>query len=389
MRIRDLADDVVSPAEAFVNAVYAQASRCEALPFVLSYFPVATMNPFQRLLYSQAAECGFAIVPTLKMQELGKVQWRGRSVLHLHWLASVLHGVSTRSAAAARVDGLRADMAAWRAAGHRIVWSMHNVLPHDCRFPEAEVDLRRVLVEGVDAIHVLSNASIEEAGRHYELPVQKVFHTPHPSYEGWYPNVDSQVSARLDLDLPANCFTFLFFGSLQPYKGVLELIEAFLSLRQHHPDRQLRLVIAGKPVDADYTARILEIAGQHPSIRLIPDAVEEKQLQVLFNAADTVVVPYHRTLNSGVAMVAATFRKSLVAPNAGGVGETFAEDPGLLYSGMPGDGLQEAMTRAIAHRIAPGTFDRILEKHKPAVISEAFFAQIRQRLFAPTAGVSA
>lgn len=280
-------------------------------------------------------------------------------------------------------------MATWRAAGHRIVWSMHNVLPHDCLFPEAEVDLRRVLVQGVDAIHVLSSASIEEARKHYELPGHKVFHTPHPSYEGWYPNVDSKVSARLDLDLPADGFTFLFFGSLQPYKGVLELIDAFLSLREVNPGKQLRLVIAGKPVDANYTNRIRELAGVHPAIRLIPEAIDEKQLQILFNAADTVVVPYRRTLNSGVAMVAATFRKPLIAPNAGGMGETFAEDPSLLYSDNLGDGLFEAMARAVDHRTMPEVFDRILEKHKPALISQAFFTAIRQRLFAPTVTVSA
>src|SRR5690554_1643537 len=124
MRIRNLADQVTSPAETFVNAVVAQADRSDKLPYALSYFPVATMNPYQRLLYSRAAESGFAIVPTLQMQHLGRVHWRGRSVLHLHWLASVLYGVVTPGAAEGRIDALRADMAGWRAAGHRVVWTM-------------------------------------------------------------------------------------------------------------------------------------------------------------------------------------------------------------------------------------------------------------------------
>ncbi|MEG3194231.1 hypothetical protein SNE32_18560, partial [Lysobacter sp. D1-1-M9] len=93
---------------------------------------------------------------------------------------------------------------------------MHNVLPHDCPFPEAEIGLRRVLVEGSDAVHVLSRTSVQEAREYFDLPEDKVFHVPHPSYEGWYANVDNALSAKLDLDLPTDAFTFLFFGSLQP-----------------------------------------------------------------------------------------------------------------------------------------------------------------------------
>lgn len=385
MRIRNLADEAVSPAETFVNAVVAQADRSDTLPLALSYFPVATMNPYQRLLYSRAEESGFAIVPTLQMQHLGRIHWRGRSVLHLHWLASVLYGVATPGAAHARIEGLRADMAGWRAAGHRIIWTMHNVLPHDCPFPEAEIALRRVLVEGSDAIHVLSHSSIKEARQYFDLPEEKIFQVPHPSYEGWYANVDGGVSAKLDLDLPADSFTYLFFGSLQPYKGALELVDAFLRLRERNPGRKLRLVIAGKPVDAAYAAAVRDATLEHSSIQFIPSAMEERQIQVLFHAADAVVAPYRRTLNSGVAMLAASFRKPLVAPGNGGVGETFAEDPTLLYDNQPGNGPVEAMERALTHRVSSEVFDGILARHRPARVSEEFFSAVRERLFASTA----
>ncbi|GAA3931681.1 glycosyltransferase [Luteimonas lutimaris] len=382
MRIRDLAEEVVSPAEAFVNAVCAQATRSSELPYVLSYFPVASMNPFQRLLYSRAAECGFAIVPTLQINQLGRVHWRGRSVLHLHWLTSVLKDVDTRRAAEVRIASFQSELTAWRAAGHKLVWSMHNVLPHDCLLPEAELALRRTLVEGVDAIHVLSRASVEEARKLYDVPDDKIFHTPHPSYEDWYANVDDPVSARLDLDLPAASFNVLFFGSLQPYKGVIELIDAFTRLRERHPTRQLNLVIAGKPVDADYVERIHGAVLDNPAIRFIPSAMEERQIQVLFNAADVVAAPYRRTLNSGVAMLTATFRKSLVAPRAGGVYETFAKDPSLLYGSEPGDGLFEALERSLDHQVAPEIFDEILHSHHPARISKEFFSQLAGHVFA-------
>ena len=381
MRISDLASEVISPTEAFVNAVYAQAAGSSSLPYALSYYPVASMNPFQRLLYCHAAASGFAVVPTLEMSHLGRVNWRGRSVIHLHWLAAVLRGAVSRSAAEQRIAGFRASLAGWRAAGHRVVWTMHNVLPHDCAFPEAEIELRRALVDGVDAIHLLSLASLEEARKYFPVPDDKVFHVPHPAYEGWYANIDDKVTARLDLDVPVAAPLLLFFGSLQRYKGVVELVEAFKLLCERNPRRAPRLVIAGKPIDHDYVAEVGRLVAGDTLIRFIPSPMEERQLQTLFNASDVVVAPYQRTLNSGVALLAASFRRPLVAPRAGGVLETFSQDATLLYSGDPGDTLFDALTRALDHTLAPEVFDEILERHAPRRISKAFFSELEARLF--------
>jgi beta-1,4-mannosyltransferase len=382
MLIRDLAEQVVSPAEAYINAIRAQAEHGDGLPWVLSYFPVASMNPFQRLLYCRASEAGFATVPVLQMHELGLVGWRGRSVLHIHWMGSLLRDVQTLGAARLRIDSFRARAAGWRASGHRIVWSMHNVLPHDCAFPEAEIALREVLVEQCDAIHALSRSSIDEARTFYEVPEAKVFHVPHPSYEGWYPNAGDRTSARLDLGLPGDEFTFLFFGSIQPYKGIIELLAAFSDLKAVEPEagRRLRLIIAGKPVDHDYVSRVRDMAGSMSGVTLSARTVDERDIQTLFNAADVVVAPYKRTLNSGVAMLAATFCKPLVAPRVGGVAETYADDPALLYSEQDGDSLHAAMERSLTHKQNAEGLEKLLVEHRPDNVSRTFFASIKPLL---------
>jgi beta-1,4-mannosyltransferase len=377
-----MAEGATSPAEAFIEAVTAQAQGMAELPFVLAYAPVAQMNPFQRLLYSRAAENGFAIVPALKFQHLGLASWRGRSVIHLHWLATLLEGVRTRGAAKARIDAFESDLARWRAAGNRVVWTMHNVLPHDCDIPEAEIALRRVMVEGADAIHLLSRSSADEARQYYELPEEKLFHVPHPSYEGWYANAGDRITARLDIGAEARDFVFALFGSIQPYKGAIELVDAFEQLRAANPGRSLKLVIAGKPVDKDYVEQLTVRMAHVPGATLIPNAMDERNIQSLFNGADAVVAPYRRTLNSGVALLAATFRRPLIAPRAGGVLETYATDPALLYTGAAGDGLVDAMQRSLTHRPPASALDAILASHRPAAVSDRFFSALREKLFA-------
>jgi len=381
MRIKDLAEGAISPEAAFVEAVLAQASRMEQLPLALNYAPVARMNPFRRLLYSRSAEHCFAVVPALRFEHLGLVGWAGRSVIHLHWFANVLKGVESSDEARTRIEGFQANLAAWKARGHRILWTMHNVLPHDCVVPDAEVALRKVIVAAADAIHVLSKASVEEARRYFLLPEEKVFHVPHPCYEGWYANANDRLVARLDLDAESRDFVFVLFGSIQRYKGAMDLLDAFDTLRRMRPDRSLKLVIAGKPVDRDHVEEIAARVATTPGARLIASAMEERDIQSLFNGADAVVAPYRRTLNSGVALLAATFRRPLIAPGSGGVKETYAEDPMLLYSGAEGDGLLEAMHRALEHRPDDAVFDAILAAHRPPELSSRFFVEVRQRLF--------
>src|SRR5690606_32191757 len=365
--------------EATMQALLAQGSRSQALPCLLAYAPVAEMNPFQRLLYSRASDEGFALVPAVEFGHLAPVGWAGRSVIHLHWLASVLSGATNMDEARILVAQFRKRLVSWRAAGHRIVWTMHNVLPHESSMPEAEVALRRVMVEQANAVHLLSRGSATEAVRYYELPEGKTFHGPHPSYEGWYANARDRMSARLDLELSANEFVFVPFGSLQRCKGLVELIDAVEQLRTRHPERPMRLLIAGKAVDQGYHSELVAKTGHISAVTLIPSAMEERQVQTLLNGADVAVAPYLRTLNSGAALLAASFRRPLVAPRIGGVAETFAPDPRLLYSGKPGDTLDAALERALEMRPDDDVYDRILDAHRPAEISRAFFIELRGR----------
>lgn len=381
MRIHDIVSGLQTPSEAFVNAVNMQAAYSGCMPRVLSYAPIASMNPFQRLLYSRASDAGYAIVPTLKFHDLGCVNWSGKSVIHLHWLASILKGTENSCEATLRLEAFRQKLIGWKIAGHKLLWTMHNVLPHDATYPEQETELRKIVVSHADAIHILSANSLQEADRLFHIPTDKVFHVPHPSYEGWYANVSASISARLDLNIRPNEVVFLQFGSIQPYKGTLALIDAFQKLERLCPHRRMRLIIAGKPVDKSYLFEIHSRVASSITITVIPNPMEEREVQTLFNSCDVVVAPYKTTLNSGVALLAATFKKAIVAPKISGILETYIDDHTLLYSNAEGDTLLDAMARAIDYRIEPSIFLKILANHLPEKISILFFDAVTEILF--------
>lgn len=381
MRTQELINGSQTAAELFCKAIVDQAQRIEGLPYVLNFAPLAQVNPFQRLLYCRAAAANFAVVPAVHLDDLAPVKWSGRGVIHLHWLASILNGTESMEEANVKIENFQQKLHGWRDNGYKIVWTMHNVLPHNTVLKEAEIALRKVVVAHSDCVHILAQSSIDEARQYFDIPDSKVFHVPHPSYEGWYANVDDAQNARLELGIEPDAFTFVQFGSLQRYKGVVELVEAFRRVQSSFPKRLLRLIIAGMPADKQYVAEILQAIATNPAIRLIQTSVPEREIQTLVNAADVMVAPYINSLNSGVAMLAATFGKSLVAPNTGGVAEIFQSDPSLLYdSGDPG-GLLKAMERALTYKVEKEVFTSIMEVYKPSLISTQFFQVLLERLF--------
>lgn len=379
MRVARLSRGAVSWAETLAADLLAASTRETAMPRVLICYPVAHLNPFQHLLYQGAEAAGFTVVPAVRVDEFAHAGWARRAVIHLHWLAAWLRFCKTPEDAAQAVRAADARLADWRRRGYQIVWTVHNILPHGSRHLEAEVALRRVAARRAHRIHVMSANTADAVAAMYALPASKVFHVPHPSYAGWYPAFQSRAAARADLELPPGDFVFLFFGSLQPYKGVLALLEAYDALRGQSGPR-VRLVIAGKPSDAAYAREVGERVRGRADILYMPESIPDAQVQTLFAASDVVVAPYVRTLNSGVALLAATFGRMVVGPLAGAIRETFEEDPALLYDAEAPDGLRNAMARAITHVPCAGVLSRILARHEPADVSARFFSHLKSDL---------
>src|SRR5690606_38410117 len=132
----------------------------------------------------------------------------------------------------------------------------------------------------------------------------------------------SRDEARFQLNLAPNDVLVLNFGAVQPYKGYHALMQAFdaatSQLQACGGGRRLHLLVAGRPMHAP-TAEALrswQLGREDVSLRL--KRILETEIQYLFRAADAVVCPYDRTLNSGVALLAVTFGVPVIAPASGG-----------------------------------------------------------------------
>lgn len=378
MRIENLTANPRLDQSVFVAAITGAHYAVEALPYVVMFYPGLKLNPFHELLYSGASEARTVIVPLSDLKTVEEINWGDRFAVHLHWLHGLLSSARSEQEANAIVPAVAERIMRWKQRGVKIIWTVHNVLPHQPRFPEAEQALHRIMAEQADLIHVMNEQTAALVKPWYELPPSRVACVPHPSYAGWYGNAVGKKQARQMLGVADDEAVFLFFGSIQPYKGLLELVQAFESLRAEQPARRMRLLIAGGVASEKYAQSVKRLAAMSVGVSVITRSIPEGHVQVYFNAADVTVAPYTRTLNSGVALLAATFRRPMVAPAMGAMMEVMGADHPLLYDATDDDGLLSAMRRSLDHIPEPGYFDRILERHEPGRISAEFFAEVKK-----------
>jgi glycosyltransferase involved in cell wall biosynthesis len=119
----------------------------------------------------------------------------------------------------------------------------------------------------------------------------------------------------------------LYLGLIKPYKGILELMEAFNKIENNE---DMLLLIAGKSMDEDYFIEINNKLQTNISIR--EGFISDEDLQIYFNATDLVVLPFEKIENSGSVILAMGFGKAIVAPSKGVLAKRLHSQLELLYT---------------------------------------------------------
>ncbi|MGO3136726.1 MAG: glycosyltransferase [Agrococcus casei] len=279
-------------------------------PGTIVVFPAYDDNPFLRLLLSVAKERGSRIVSTVSLDDLeARLKPLGRGdVLHWNWVAQVSQKPRTPWGAKRSVDRTLRMIDAAQARGVRLVWTLHNTLSHDARNAAQDARLHQELADRADLIHVMNRAT-QSVVTDFRLPQDRIRYLPHPSYVGVYPAGVDRQAARARLGVADDAFAVLALGHMKRYKGVLDLIDA-VALSERKPT----LLLAGQGTPSDWKAIDARIPASVQAVRN-PKYVPDGETPWWFAAADAMVLPYRRILNSGSAMLAATFATAVVMPD--------------------------------------------------------------------------
>jgi glycosyltransferase involved in cell wall biosynthesis len=210
----------------------------------------------------------------------------------------------------------------------KLIWTIHNLQHHDLRPRGIERWISAFFASHCTRIRILGSGVEQTVADYLKIPVSKCTVLPEGPYIGWYPEGQSRESARKELNINNNDRVWLYLGNLRPYKGVEDLMEAFLKTEP----KGHQLIIAGNPWNKGYAGSLFEKAHGHDNIRIHAKSVPDDKLQTFFAAADLVVLPFRHVLNSGSVLLAMGFGKAVVAPEIGLIPFRLRSQPQFLFN---------------------------------------------------------
>ncbi|TYB60592.1 glycosyltransferase [Nonomuraea sp. PA05] len=266
-------------------------------------------NPYQELLHSGLRGVSVRYLGELTRShtlnllllpaELAVRRLAGAGIVHLHWVwrFALPGGDRTRRLAQwwfAVVLGVI------RLLGLRLVWTAHNVLPHRPVFAD-DTAARRTLVRHCDLVIAHHSTALDRLAAMGAKPSRAVVipHGPFPAPPIPPPGRSGGVR------------TFLFFGRIEPYKGVEDLLAAFAALPA---ELDVRLVVAGACPDAALAAGLEASARGDDRVELRIGRVPDEDVAGLFAGSDVVVLPFREITTSGSALLALAHGRPLVVP---------------------------------------------------------------------------
>ncbi len=217
----------------------------------------------------------------------------GVRLLHVHWVHPFLVSWARGPRARGVVQhGFELIIAFADALGYRIVWTAHNLLPHEPVFRD-DAAARRVLIARSDAVIAHSRhtaCELEGWGASRVIVVPQGVDGPVVAAR------PVRCEARRDLGIDPERPVVVFFGNVLAYKGVDLLLDAAAALPSNV---ELDVLVVGRCRDrglrADLAARAI-LAGERVQTHFA--FVSELELARYLAAADLAVFPFRAVTNS-------------------------------------------------------------------------------------------
>ena len=245
--------------------------------------------------------------------------WRPDAAIFQWWTGSVLHTYLVLALFA-------------RLQGTRVVIEFHEVLDTaEQRIPLARAWVRvlgRPFFALADAFVIHSEADRQPISERYGLGNRPCVVIPHGPIDHFASDDDSpSLPLR---DPPAGVINLLFFGTIRPYKGLEDLVEAFEMLDDDEVVHYWLTVVGETWEGWDLPIRLIEGSRRRSRITLVNRFVEDDEVTAYFAGADAAVLPYHRSSASSPASVAMANGLPLVLTAVGGLPEAVAGYDGAI-----------------------------------------------------------
>ncbi len=302
-------------------------------------------------------------------------------VLHLHWLEKIFWGpLAQRLPYFPEWQAELLVRVARRVcrAGGKVVWTVHNLAPHDvlCS-PQKKLwgAMLTSLLPSVTDVVVMSESSSPLVRSTYPALTNAQFHVvPHPHYIGYFASRRSDTNIRAKLGISTGTPFFVCAGKMRPYKQIVEIIR----LLREDSTVDFRLLIAGDG-DEHYCNLIKKEIASDARFTFDNRVIPESELADYLSSADAAIFNFASILNSGSVLTALSLGTPVLCPRAGALTELAAAVGPDWVRAYEGSLTSEWLMRNLAELTRPTSSRPDLEFLSPQNVARSYAKIYRSR----------
>ena len=273
-------------------------------------------------------------------------------VLFQWWTGAVLHLYLVLASAA-------------RLLGAQVVVEFHETQDTgEAKIPGAAAYVR-VLARAFTGLScasiVHSESDVQQVAKAFGVGDRPIVVIPHGPF-------DQYVPAPPVREAPADAINILFFGTIRPYKGLEDLVQAFNDLDSETAQRYWLTVVGETWEGWEAPGRLIAQSPHRDRITFVNHYVTDDELSGFMAGADIVALPYRRSSASGPLHATMTSGLPVIVTSVGGLPEAAKDYEGAIFVEAANPGaLRAALEQAaglVGRRFAdPHSWERNAERY--------------------------
>ena len=185
----------------------------------------------------------------------------------------------------------------------------------------------------------------------FHVTQNKISIIPHGHYIDMVNNnIDNEIAKR-SLKLNINNKYILFFGQIKKVKGLEILLYAMSNIVEMFDN--VKLIIAGRVWKDDYTKYEYLIKELNLQSHVISHIryIKNEEVDYYFKASDIVVLPYSEIYQSGVLLMAMSYKKPVIVSNIPGMTELISHGKnGLIFNNGDNSELSNCIAQLLSNK---------------------------------------
>lgn len=274
-------------------------------------------------------------------------------IIHIHWPEELFKWKSLDEQSLACLERKLSEI---KHSGCKIVYTRHNSIPH--YIDNYLIGIYRLIENFSDAIVHMGEFSLNEYQCKYPDTSNTQLIIPHHIYDHSFEKEISTQAARRKLKIPEDRKVILSFGKFRNRDEIYMVLKAFLKadVKNKYLVAPRMLPFEKKPTNYKLRNRFLSFVGYYfvrPLSAIFKmklgsekEVIKDEDVSFYFAAADVVLIQRKQILNSGNVPTAFLFKKVVVGPDTGNVGEILKDTGNPTFNSTEDRTITNALEKA-------------------------------------------